>query len=74
MTISYAMDCDPFKPGGGFDPHEVPFLFLEPRFLQGDEEVHGMMEEILVAYNQIKRPEVPSARYETAEEQLERLG
>ncbi|MEI6322102.1 MAG: hypothetical protein WCP60_03230 [bacterium] len=74
MTIPYAMDCDPFKPGGGFDPHEVPFLFLEPRFLQGDEEVHGMMEEILVAYNQIKRPEVPSARYETAEEQLERLG
>ncbi len=74
LTVPYAMDCDPFKPGGGFAPHEVPFRFLEPRFLQNDEEVHSMMEEILVAYNEIKRPEIPPARYETAEEQAERLG
>jgi hypothetical protein len=74
LTIPYAMDCDPFKQGGGFEPHEVPFLFLEPRFLHRDEEVHGMMEEILDAYNLIKRHEIPPARYETAEEQRERLG
>ena len=73
MTVPYAMDCDPFKQGGGFEPHEVPFAFLEPRFVQTDGEVHAMMEEILVAYNKIKRPEIPSARYETAEEQAERL-
>ena len=74
LTIPYAMDCDPFKSGGGFEPHEVPFLFLEPRFLHGDEEVHAMMEEIIVAHNQIKRPETPVARYETSEEYNERLG
>jgi len=74
LTIPYAMDCDPFKPGGGFDPHEVPFLFLPPRFLHSDEEVHEMMAEILVAHNAIKRPQTPLSRYETAEEQNERLG
>ena len=74
LTIPYAMDCDPFKPGGGFEPHEVPFIFLKPRFLQSDAEVHGMMEETLEAYNGIKRPESLPARYETAEEQNERLG
>ena len=74
LTVPYAMDCDPFKPGGGFAPHEVPFRFLEPRFLKDDEEVHSMMEEILLAYNEIKRPEISPARYETAEEQAERLG
>ena len=74
LTIPYAMDCDPFKPGGGFAPHEVPFHFLNPRFLQSDEEVHEMMEEIIATYNQIKRPEIPVARYETAEEMIERLG
>jgi hypothetical protein len=74
LTIPYAMDCDPFKPGGGFAPHEVPFRFLEPRFLQDDEEVHAMMEEILSAYNEIKRPEIPPARYESSEEMSERLG
>ena len=74
LTVPYAMDCDPFKPGGGFEPHEVPFRFLEPRFLKDDEEVHSLMEEILESYNEIKRPEIPAARYETAEEQQERLG
>ena len=74
LTIPYVMDCDPFKPGGGFDPHEVPFQFLEPRFLHSDEEVHGMMEEIIGVHNQIKRPETPLARYETETEQNERLG
>ena len=74
LTIPYAMDCDPFKPGGGFAPHEVPFRFLNPRFLQNEGEVHEMMEEIIAAYNQIKRPEIPVARYETAKELTERLG
>lgn len=74
LTIPYAMDCDPFKLGGGFAPHEVPFRFLEPLFLQSDEEVHAMMEEILLAYNEVKRPEIAAARYETAAEQAERLG
>ena len=74
LTIPYAMDCDPFKPGGGFEPHEVPFLFLKPRFLHGDEEVHAMMEETLAAYNGIKLPESLPARYETEAEQNERLG
>lgn len=74
LTVPYAMDCDPFKPGGGFAPHEVPYRFLKPRFLQNDEEVHAMMEEILEVYNEIRRPEISPARYETAEEQSERLG
>jgi len=74
MTVPYAMDCDPFKPGGGFAPHDVPFRFLRPRFLHGDEEVHAMMEEILVAYNAIKRDQIPPARYETEAEQIQRLG
>jgi hypothetical protein len=74
LTIPYAMDCDPFKPGGGFEPHEVPFRFLEGRFLQDDDEVHAMMEEILTVYNEIKRPEIPPARYETAAEMSDRLG
>ena len=33
-----------------------------------------MMEEIIVAYNQIKRPETPAARYETESEFTTRLG
>jgi|GEM_PF-1465745 len=74
LTVPYAMDCDPFKPGGGFEPHDVPFQFLEPRFLHSDEEVHQMMEETITAYNRIKRPEIPAARYESAEEQEQRLG
>lgn len=74
LTVPYAMDCDPFKQGGGFDPHDVPFLFLEPRFLHSDKEVHAMMEEIIVAHNRIKRHETPIARYENEQEQLERLG
>jgi hypothetical protein len=73
LTIPYAMDCDPFKPGGGFQPHEVPFRFLKPRFLQSDAGVHEMMEEILKVHNIIKRPETPLARYETPEEQSQRL-
>ena len=74
LTVPYVMDCDPFKPGGGFEPHEVPFLFLEPRFLHSDEEVHETMEAIIEAHNHIKRPETPVARYETPEEYNERLG
>jgi hypothetical protein len=74
LTIPCAMDCDPFKPGGGFAPHEIPFLFLEPRFLHNDEAVHEMMEETLAVYNTIKRPEIPAARYETVAEYNERLG
>ena len=73
LTIPYAMDCDPFKPGGGFEPHEVPFLFLKPRFLTSDAEVHAMMVETLEAYNSIKLPESLPARYETEEEQNDRL-
>lgn len=73
LTIPYVMDIDPFKPGGGFEPHEVPFVFLEPRFIHSDEEVHSMMEEIIEVHNRIKRPETPAARYETAEEYGQRM-
>ncbi len=69
MTIPYIIDIDPFTSGAT----NVPFEFLKPIFLHGEDEVHVMMEESVVVANRIKRPSTPTMHYETVEEYELRL-
>lgn len=68
MTIPFAIECNPFKKGGGFEPHNIPYKFGEPQIINNAEEVQVVMENLIVDCNDIKRPDTYPIRYESEEE------